>query len=69
MGGQYYVDVGIYQGSWEYAYDYHWHAYPLSIYPASAEKGILRPPHHWEIIDVNRTSPGSEELSSLKKTL
>jgi lipopolysaccharide transport system ATP-binding protein len=46
--GTYYVDVGIYQKDWEYAYDYHWHVYPLEIDSTSNEKGVLRPPHRWE---------------------
>ena len=46
--GQYFVDAGIYQHEWEYAYDYHWHVYPLSIHSDQGQKGILSPPHHWE---------------------
>jgi len=30
-GGQYYVDVGVYQPNWEYAYDFHWQVYPLLV--------------------------------------
>ncbi len=48
--GQYFVDVGIYQHEWEYAYDYHWHVYLLSIHSAQGQKGILSPPHHWEFM-------------------
>lgn len=51
IGAQYYVDVGIYQHEWAYAYDYHWHVYPLVVRPTRGEKGILRPPHHWQIGD------------------
>lgn len=53
-GGAYFVDVGAYKNDWSYAYDYHWHAYPLLIEPQSAEKGILRPPHHWEINSLQK---------------
>lgn len=49
IGGQYYVDVGIYEQEWAYAYDYHWHAYPLAIRPTRGEKGILRVPHRWKV--------------------
>jgi lipopolysaccharide transport system ATP-binding protein len=49
IGGQYYVDVGGYERDWTYAYDYHWHVYPLLIHPTGADKGILRPPHRWEV--------------------
>jgi len=47
--GEYYVDVGVYEQEWAYAYDYHWHVYPLSIISLSQEKGILAPPQRWEI--------------------
>ena len=29
--GPYFVDVGVYEKDWNYAYDYHWHAYPLRV--------------------------------------
>jgi lipopolysaccharide transport system ATP-binding protein len=48
-GGQYYIDVGVYEQNWAYAYDYHWHVYPLLIHPIGADKGILRPPCRWEV--------------------
>jgi lipopolysaccharide transport system ATP-binding protein len=53
IGEQYYVDVGIYERGWTYAYDYHWHVYPLIVHPTGGEKGILRPPHRWEMEDVS----------------
>ena len=53
IGGQYYVDVGVYEREWAYAYDYHWHVYPLIVRPTRGEKGILRPPHRWEMGDVS----------------
>jgi lipopolysaccharide transport system ATP-binding protein len=49
IGGQYYVDVGVYEREWAYAYDYHWHVYPLVVRPTGGEKGILHPPHRWEV--------------------
>lgn len=51
-GGSYYVDVGVYERDWAYAYDYHWHVYPLHIQRNGGDKGILRPPHHWELTDT-----------------
>ena len=51
IGGQYYVDVGVYERDWAYAYDYHWHAYPLIIQPTGGDKGIVRPPQRWEVGD------------------
>jgi lipopolysaccharide transport system ATP-binding protein len=53
IGEQYYVDVGVYEREWAYAYDYHWHVYPLVIRPTNGEKGVVRPPHHWEVGDVS----------------
>jgi lipopolysaccharide transport system ATP-binding protein len=47
--GLYYFDVGAYERDWAYAYDYHWHVYPLIIRATAGEKGILHPPHRWEI--------------------
>lgn len=49
IGGQYFVDIGVYERDWAYAYDYHWHVYPLLIHSTGSDKGILRPPHRWEI--------------------
>jgi lipopolysaccharide transport system ATP-binding protein len=48
-GGEYFVDVGIYEKNWEYAYDYHWHVYPLQIESTISFKGVLAPPHKWSI--------------------
>ena len=49
--GRYYIDVGIYQHDWDYAYDYHWHAYQVDIIAGEAQKGFLLPPHLWEFED------------------
>ncbi|MBD2059293.1 ABC transporter ATP-binding protein [Oculatella sp. FACHB-28] len=46
--GQYYVNVSIYESEWNYAYDHHWHVYPLLIRQSGYEKGILSVPHQWE---------------------
>jgi lipopolysaccharide transport system ATP-binding protein len=51
-GGQYFVDVGVYEKNWAYAYDYHWHVYSLLIYSPISEKSILSPPIRWEISDL-----------------
>jgi lipopolysaccharide transport system ATP-binding protein len=45
--GEYFVDVGIYEEDWVYAYDYHWQVYPLEIGARTHQKGILLPPHSW----------------------
>lgn len=49
VGGSYFVDVGIFEKNWAYAYDYHWHVYPCLITGTGADKGIVRPPHRWQI--------------------
>lgn len=56
--GLYYIDVGAYQRDWAYAYDYHWRVYPLTIYAAGKAKGILCPPHRWEVSPDSPTSCG-----------
>jgi len=49
IGGQYYVNVGVHESNWTYAYDYHWHTYSLLIRPTKGGKmGVLYPPHRWE---------------------
>jgi lipopolysaccharide transport system ATP-binding protein len=48
IGGTYYVDVGIYEENWAYAYDYHWHVYPLHIAATKSQKGVLHSAHRWE---------------------
>lgn len=50
VGGPYFVDVGVYEREWVYAYDYHWHVHPLLVGPMTAEGGTLRPPTRWEVI-------------------
>jgi lipopolysaccharide transport system ATP-binding protein len=52
VSGKYFVDVGIYQKNWDYAYDYHWHVYPLWVHSATSNKGILCPPHRWEMNSI-----------------
>jgi lipopolysaccharide transport system ATP-binding protein len=51
VGGQYYVDVAVYEPNWAYAYDYHWHVYPLLIHSTGDDQGFVRPPHRWLIGD------------------
>lgn len=55
-GGKYFVDVGVYERDWAYAYDYHWHVYPLMLHSARNDKGILHPPHSWEMGSVKVSS-------------
>ena len=48
--GKYFVDVGIYEQSWQYSYDYHWHAYPLEVGGGASRPGQYRgAPHRWTL--------------------
>ena len=49
MGGEYFLDVGIYKSDWSYAYDYHWHVYPIKVESRPGEKGVLKPPVRWRL--------------------
>jgi lipopolysaccharide transport system ATP-binding protein len=50
LPGDYLLDVGFYRSDWEYAYDYHWQAYPLRVMGPRHEKGVFRPPHRWRVV-------------------
>jgi lipopolysaccharide transport system ATP-binding protein len=50
LPGDYLVDVGVYRGDWEFAYDFHWQAYPLKVVGSQSDKGVFRPPHRWEVV-------------------
>jgi lipopolysaccharide transport system ATP-binding protein len=58
-GGDYFLDVGVYRHDWEYAYDYHWHAYPFTVQPTSVKKGFWLPPHRWELAQEQRPAGSS----------
>lgn len=47
--GKYFVNVGVFKEDWSYAYDYHWHVYPLTVESDIPAKGILSPPMRWEM--------------------
>jgi lipopolysaccharide transport system ATP-binding protein len=65
-GGQYYVDVGVYETGWAYAYDYHWHVYPLLIRAPGGHHGVLRPPHRWAIGDPSALEASLPALKALE---
>lgn len=46
--GEYFIDVGVYQKDWAYAYDYHWQVYKLRIGDGGPDKSLLYPPQQWE---------------------
>jgi lipopolysaccharide transport system ATP-binding protein len=48
--GEYSLDAGVYEASWEHAYDFHYRAYGLEITGGPGPtKGLLRPPYRWEL--------------------
>ncbi|MFS8118511.1 MAG: Wzt carbohydrate-binding domain-containing protein, partial [Microcoleus sp.] len=81
--GQYYVNPGVYEKSWAYAYDYQWHVYPLYVRSTVHQKTILCPPYHWEfegkmqLLDLpekidkahalNKNNPGYAKISTQLK--
>lgn len=50
--GEYLVDVGVYEAGWAFAYDYHWHAYPLTVTGGEgSSKAIFRPrERRWRVV-------------------
>jgi lipopolysaccharide transport system ATP-binding protein len=46
--GDYLVDIGMHEHGWQYAYDFHWQAYPLRVTGRSAGEGLLVPGHRWD---------------------
>lgn len=48
-GDTYFVNVGIYDRSWSYTYDYHWRAYPFQVVSDLWDSAILSPPRRWEL--------------------
>lgn len=49
--GEYFVDVGVYAIGWGHVYDYHWHVYALTVHDNAPHKGVLNPPHRWELFN------------------
>jgi homopolymeric O-antigen transport system ATP-binding protein len=49
LPGDYVIDAGVYRPEWDYAYDFHWNAYPLRVVGGRGEKGVFRPPHEWAV--------------------
>ncbi|MEG5038352.1 MULTISPECIES: Wzt carbohydrate-binding domain-containing protein [unclassified Microcoleus] len=78
--GQYYVNVGVYEETLAYAYDYHWQVYPLYVRSTVNQKTILCPPYRWEFegkmpllnlpepatatYDLNKNNPGYLNIST-----
>jgi lipopolysaccharide transport system ATP-binding protein len=49
LPGEYVLDLGVYEATWAFAYDYHWHAYGLTVLGAASDRGVFRPRHAWTI--------------------
>ena len=49
LPGEYVLDLGVYEATWAFAYDYHWHAYRLTVIGAASDRGVFRPRHAWTI--------------------
>jgi homopolymeric O-antigen transport system ATP-binding protein len=49
LPGEYVLDIGVYEATWAFAYDYHWHAYGLTVVGAAANRGVFGPRHAWRI--------------------
>lgn len=47
--GWYFVDVSFHEGTWSYAYDGHFSAYPLCVRPTSRPRSTPRLHQNWEI--------------------
>jgi lipopolysaccharide transport system ATP-binding protein len=44
LPGEYVIDVGVYEHEWNFAYDYHWHVYPLKVLGhQEASRAIFEP--------------------------
>ncbi|MCB0190915.1 MAG: ABC transporter ATP-binding protein [Anaerolineae bacterium] len=63
--GHYWVDIGIYEKNWAYAYDHHWHVYPLQVHAPLDEKGVVCPPSQWRI--EKSIEPQDTVLDSVKR--
>jgi lipopolysaccharide transport system ATP-binding protein len=42
LPGEYVIDVGVYKADWEYAYDFHWHAYRLRVVGENNARAVFR---------------------------
>jgi lipopolysaccharide transport system ATP-binding protein len=60
--GQYFVDVGVYQGQWDHAYDFHSEVYPLRFESPGPHEGLVMPPFRW-ISTPQPASSGPQAVS------
>lgn len=69
QGGAYFVDVGIYQRQWAYAYDYHWHTYPLHLRQTEGDQGVVRPPYRWEVQPFDELTAAGSQSGEVKQAI
>ena len=50
--GHYFIDVGIYEKDWTYAYDFHWQVYPIVIRSTNGQPSSDNLSQKWELINV-----------------
>jgi lipopolysaccharide transport system ATP-binding protein len=48
-GGEYMLDVGLYDADWTRTYDYHYGTYPVTIVGTSPGAGVMAPPLSWHL--------------------
>lgn len=59
VDGQYFVDVGIFEEGWSYAYDFHWQVYTLEVRGAGTSEGVIAPPSRWVLAGTEANTLGS----------
>ena len=47
--GSHFVNVGVHERAWAYAYDFHWHVYALTVQSGFSDPAPLSPPRRWEL--------------------
>ena len=47
--GEYTLDFGVYERSWEHAYDYHYAWYGLHVRGPAGGEGVMHPPRQWRL--------------------
>lgn len=62
VSGLYFVSVGIYVKSWEFALDRHVNVYPLTVTGPHRE-GLLDPPRSWGVRDATESVGGSSRVA------
>lgn len=61
VGGEYFVNVGLYAREWARTLDYHWHAYPLTVRAPNSGQGVVWARHTWRV----QTTPEQHATSTL----